>query len=103
MISMTEKEQDLILTHLTLVESLIYQVGYQKGVVGMEFEDLYQIGCIALCKAAAHYRPDRGATFKTYACRVIRNMLQDHREHASYIQSRLCYLDSPLSSDEGES
>ena len=32
---MTEKEQDLILTHLTLVESLIYQVGYQKGVVGM--------------------------------------------------------------------
>ena len=103
MISMTEKEQDLILTHLTLVESLIYQVGYQKGVVGMEFEDLYQIGCIALCKAAAHYRPDRGATFKTYACRVIRNMLQDHREHASYIQSRLCYLDSLLSSDEGES
>ena len=97
---MTDTEQELILNNLPLVEKLIYQVGYQKGIVGMEFEDLYQIGCIALCKAAAHYRPDRGAAFKTYANKVIRNMLQDHREHTSYVQSRLCYLDAPLSSAE---
>lgn len=97
---MTDTEQELILNNLPLVEKLIYQVGYKKGIVGMEYDDLYQIGCIALCKAAACYRPDRGAAFKTYAHKVIRNMLQDHRKHASYVQSRLCYLDAPPPSDE---
>lgn len=99
---MTEAEQNLVVNHLYLVRNLIlYRSGYQKGIVGLEYEDLYQTGCIALCKAATSYQKGRGASFKTYATRVISNQLLDHRRHFGYIQSRLCYLDAPAShSDE---
>ena len=103
MISMTEKEQDLILTHLTLVESLIYQVGYQKGVVGMEFEDLYQIGCIALCKAAAHYRPDRGPLLKPTPAESSATCFRITGNMPAIFKAVSVTWTPPLSSDEGES
>lgn len=43
------------------------------GVNGLgiySFDDLFQIGCIGLCKAAA---TDKGGCFSTYAYRLIRN------------------------------
>ena len=95
---MTETEKNLVIDNLHLVKNLVlYHSGYQKGTVGLEYEDLYQTGCIALCKAATSYHAGGGASFETYATRVIRNKLRDHRRHFGYIQSRLCYLDAPVS------
>ena len=38
---------------------------------GIEYDDLFQAGCEGLIKAAAHFDPDRGSKFSTYAVPVI--------------------------------
>ena len=45
-------------------------------------DDLFQIGCIGLCKAADTYRPGRGR-FSTYAYVLIRNEIFDAIEYAT--------------------
>lgn len=45
---------------------------YQIGIYSRE--DLFQIGCIGLCKAAA---TDKGGNFSTYAYRLIWNQICD--------------------------
>ena len=47
-----------------------------ETVDGMGHDDLYQEGCIALCRAAVSYREEMGA-FPAYARTVIRNYLLD--------------------------
>lgn len=46
-------------------------------------EDLYQIGCIGLCKAVQTDRSGYGTAFSTYACRLIRNEIYDALEYAT--------------------
>lgn len=38
---------------------------------GIEYDDLFQAGCEGLIKATAHFDPDRGYKFSTYAVPVI--------------------------------
>lgn len=38
---------------------------------GSEYDDLFQAGCVGLCKAAANFDPSRGFAFSTYAVPVI--------------------------------
>ncbi|MGN0478500.1 MAG: sigma-70 family RNA polymerase sigma factor [Hominenteromicrobium sp.] len=38
---------------------------------GIEYDDLFQAGCVGLMKAAEHFDPDRGFKFSTYAVPVI--------------------------------
>lgn len=38
---------------------------------GSEYDDLFQAGCVGLCKAAANFDPGRGFAFSTYAVPVI--------------------------------
>lgn len=49
------------------------------------YDDLYQIGCIGLCKAAA---TDKGGTFSTYAYRLIWNEICDALIKATRIAGR---------------
>lgn len=49
------------------------------------YDDLYQIGCIGLCKAAA---TDKGGTFSTYAYRLIWNEICDALIKATRISGR---------------
>lgn len=46
----------------------------------MEFDDLKQICSISLMKAANSFDPDRGATFATYACRIMQNDINSELE-----------------------
>ena len=48
-----------------------------ENTVGLGYEDMYQEGCIALCRAAALYRAGNGE-FSTFAVTVIRNHLLDY-------------------------
>lgn len=97
---MTETEYDLMTVHLPLVKSLAFYYANNQGYgVGLEYDDLYQVGCIALWQAVLNYRPERGASFKTFARTVVRHKLQDYCEHFNYIQSRLCYLEAPCHED----
>lgn len=38
---------------------------------GIEYDDLFQAGCVGLVKAAENFDPDRGVKFSTYAVPVI--------------------------------
>ena len=38
---------------------------------GIEYDDLYQAGCLGLVKAIDHFEPERGLKFSTYAVPVI--------------------------------
>lgn len=49
------------------------------------YDDLFQIGCIGLCKAAA---TDKGGAFSTYACRLIWNEICDALIYATRRQEK---------------
>ena len=51
-----------------------------NDIPGYTYDDLFQIGCIGLCKAAA---TDKGGTFSTYAYRLIWNEICDALIHSS--------------------
>lgn len=38
---------------------------------GIEYDDLFQAGCVGLIKAVDHFEPERGLCFSTYAVPVI--------------------------------
>lgn len=38
---------------------------------GIEYDDLFQAGCVGLCKAAEGYDPEKGFAFSTYAVPTI--------------------------------
>ena len=69
--------------YLHLVDTVISLYITQRiDIADMEYADLYQTGCLALCHAAATYDPEREASFSTYASVVIRNRLYDYCRHA---------------------
>ncbi len=59
--------EDLIQNNIGLVHAC---AGKLKGR-GMEYDDLFQAGCMGLCKAADAFDQDRGVRFSTYAVPVI--------------------------------
>lgn len=62
--------------HLRLVWKIIRKYGY-KPPAGMDEDDLFQIGCIGLIKAAEKFDPARGCEFSTLASRWIRSELSN--------------------------
>lgn len=72
---LTREQQRKVEENLGLVHKVINDKvhgPYQLGIYSRE--DLYQIGCIGLCKAAA---TDKGGNFSTYAYRLIWNQICD--------------------------
>lgn len=62
-----DEREKLIESNLGLVHSC---AGRFKGR-GVEYDDLYQAGCVGLCKAADGFEKTRGFAFSTYAVPVI--------------------------------
>jgi len=58
------------------------------------YEDLFQIGCLGLCKAADTYRK-RDGCFSTYAYVLIRNEIFDALKYATFRRNRETALDTP--------
>lgn len=79
--------------HLALVEQVLRRsIKTNETVDGMGHDDLYQEGCIALCRAAVSYREEMGS-FPAYAKVVIRNHLLDRcREIQSVRKNCRWYL-----------
>lgn len=72
---LTTEQQKKVEENIGLVHRVIHdkcRAPYSAGV--NSYDDLFQIGCIGLCKAAA---TDKGGTFSTYAYRLIWNELCD--------------------------
>lgn len=54
-------------------EGLVYAVVRRQGVGDLAIPDAVQLGRIGLWRAIAHYTPERGVAFSTYAWPCIRN------------------------------
>lgn len=80
------RRDQLIEDHLNCVRWTINRfISVNDSVCGLEYDDLYQEGCIALWRAAETFDEQQGAQFHSYAISVIRNHLLDYCRH---IQSR---------------
>jgi RNA polymerase sigma factor (sigma-70 family) len=58
-----------------------------RGIGIFDYDDLFQIGCIGLCKAADTYKPGK-VRFSTYAYILIRNEILDALEYATLRRNR---------------
>lgn len=82
---MTEAQQKKVKDNMGLVNKVIREKVHSPYSVGLfTYDDLYQIGCIGLCKAAT---TDKGGTFSTYAYRLIWNEICDALIYATRRQS----------------
>lgn len=64
-------QRQLAAEHMRLVGYTLSRY-YRNDIPAGEWEDFQSIGYIALCKAAASYRPDSGSEFSPYAVQAIR-------------------------------
>ena len=75
--TLNDLQRQRVEDHLALVEQVLRRsISVNESIDGMGHDDLYQEGCIALCRASASYREEMGA-FPAYAKVVIRNHLLD--------------------------
>jgi len=80
------RRDKLIEDHLNCVRWTISNfISINEEICGLEYDDLYQEGCIALWRAAETFDEQQGTQFHSYAISVIRNHLLDYCRH---IQSR---------------
>lgn len=65
-----------------------------ETIYGFEYDDLYQEGCILLCKAAARYDPQKGVLFSTFAQKVVTNGLRTYCRLMCNKQKRMILVDT---------
>ena len=89
---MTQDQQYLVERNMGLVGKVIKDKVHGLGQLGVpSYEDLYQIGCIGLCKAAIS---DKGVCFSTYAYRLIWNAICDELIRATRLSGKEQPFDS---------
>lgn len=89
---LTPEQQRVVEQNMGLVGKVIKDKVHGIGQSGaFLYDDLFQIGCIGLCKAAA---TDKGGCFSTYAYRIIWNEICDALIQATRLSSRECALEA---------
>ena len=89
---MTQDQQYPVERNMGLVGKVIKDKVHGLGQLGVpSYEDLYQIGCIGLCKAAIS---DKGGCFSTYAYRLIWNAICDELIRATRLSGKEQPFDS---------
>lgn len=87
--------QALVEKNLHLVTKVIRGLSISNSSMPeMNADELYQVGCLALCKAAMRF--DDGRPFEPYAKTVIRNALLDQYRLAMRYHQRTCSLSETL-------
>lgn len=78
-ICMDKKQQRLVEDNLHVVKLAIHKnIIVNDSWYGFEYDDLYQEGCIWLCKAAVSFDETRNVKFSTYAERIVINGLRTY-------------------------
>jgi len=88
---LTSEQQKLVEENLDLPDILLRtKIHPNETIRGMEFDELYQCGCLALCRAAATY--DYSTKFRTYSSRVVYNaMIDQYRTAQKHYGNTLSY------------
>ena len=78
-IALTDAQRSMVEANMDVVRwALRTSIQVNEQRYGFGYDDLFQEGCIWLCKAAVTYDPDGGASFPTYAQRVVENGLRTY-------------------------
>ena len=81
-------QQKLVEDNMGLVGLVIRDNVNDANHLGMfTYDDIFQIGCIGLSKAALNHKPER-SRFSSYAYAAIRNEIYDALDYAYYRQRR---------------
>lgn len=95
-IPLNEKQIALVEDNISVIKTVICsRIIIDKNIFGMEYDDLYQEGCLLLCNAALMYDESRGSSFGSFAYIVILNGLisyckkveNNRKNRAEYIES----------------
>jgi len=102
--TLNRRQQDLVDRNLDIVKWAIRKhITINESVFGMGYDDIFQEGCLCLCKAAATYDGER-SNFITYAQVVVRNGLMSHCKRMCNIQKRnINFCDAPIDTDDSDS
>ena len=88
MSSLGRREQQLVEQNLHLIPPIIYRrFIINEAIVGFAYEDLFQEGCICLCKAAMNFEESQNVPFPVYAQKVIINGLLTYR-HMIFLRQK---------------
>ena len=71
----TEKNNEAMETLIKRYGPLVTRQSRSLYIIGADEEDLIQEGMIGLIKAINDYKPDRGASFKTFAFTCVRRQM----------------------------
>ena len=89
---LTGAERALVEQYMPLVTRVMKDCVH--GPTGIyDWNDLFQFGCVGLCKAAAAYEEGRKAVFETYAYVLIRNEIFNALEYATRRKQREVCVD----------
>jgi RNA polymerase sigma factor (sigma-70 family) len=96
-----DRQRELVAGHLHVVEWVIRDYFHvNEHIFGFGRDDLFQEGCLALCKAAMTYDESK-ARFNTHANTTVRNSLLTYCSRMCRIQKRQVNLmDAPMGSGE---
>lgn len=71
-LTLNSRQQRLAEENLSVVRHAIHKnIIINDSLYGFEYDDLYQEGCIWLCKAAISFDETRNIKFATYAEKVV--------------------------------
>lgn len=92
---LTQEQRELVEKNLTVIDCVIRScVHANNNICGMEYDDLYQIGAIGLCKAASRYKQCKQAAFSTYVFHVVKNTIIDYlRGLNTRLRVQSCFLE----------
>lgn len=79
MAPLNDTQRKLVEDNLMVVKQAIRSaIIVNETVYGFEYDDLYQEGCIWLCKAALSFDPGKDVLFSTFAQTVVTNGLRTY-------------------------
>lgn len=84
------RQRQLVEENISIVRWVIYDSIYtNSSICGLEYNDLFQEGCLWLCKAALSFDASRAA-FPAFAKSVVRNGLITHCKAIQRHESLIC-------------
>lgn len=102
---MTTEQEKLVERNLRLVGHTLRKY-YPKDLPIGDRDDVWQIGCMGLCKAAMTFEPAKGFTFATYAVKCIRTEIQHELRKLQAMRrttdESVLSLDAPIGEDSEE-
>ncbi len=76
MTALNDAQRILVENNLSIVRWAIHKhITVNENIYGFSYDDLFQEGCIWLCKAAATFDASKAVKFETYAQTVVKNGL----------------------------